>query len=179
MLVRRGPATAPGRGRVEALRLGDRRPTPRCSAATRDSAPAELLAQQPRRPRATALAIAQLRRRHQPEPGAPQEHVGDRARLLAPGRDHDLGEQVRVARDDRLAPARGAPRRGRAPLAPRARSGRRAGRAAPSGSATLGLEVLGAGGHPERDVVGAALGLAAVALDDPVDDLRPPSAGRW
>ena len=37
-------------------------------------------------------------RRRQPEPGAAQQHVADRARLLAPGGVGDLGQQVGPAR---------------------------------------------------------------------------------
>ena len=47
------------------------------------------------------------------------------------------------------------------------------------GQIDVGLQVLVARRHPQRDVVGARLGLAALPLDDPVDHLlgHPPPGG--
>ena len=60
----------------------------------------------------------QLARRGQPEPRAAQQHVPHRARLLAPGGVHGLGQQVGAAGHDPLAELR-APAARRARRAPR------------------------------------------------------------
>ena len=65
--------------------------------------PAELLAHHaPRRARSRRAGRQQAARRGQPEPRAAQQHVADRAGLLAAGGVDDLGQQVGAAGDDRL-----------------------------------------------------------------------------
>ena len=49
------------------------------------------------------LGFAKLAGGQDPEPAPAQEHVGNAARLLEPGRDHGLGQQVWAIADDRLA----------------------------------------------------------------------------
>ena len=129
------------------------------------------------------LGAAQLRRGEHAEPGAAQQHVGDRARLLEPGRDRRLGEQVGLSGDDRrrqLGALAGEPQHvaGRVAVAEGellAIARRQVGLGEPLGR----VEVVLRRRHPERDVGGAAGGLAALALDHPVDDLlRHPPPGR-
>ena len=78
---------------------------PSCAASTQASAssltplfrPAELGAEG-LGDRGDGVRVAKLRGREQAEPGAAQQHVGDRARLLGAGGDHDLRQQVGAAR---------------------------------------------------------------------------------
>ena len=184
---RRGHARRPDRATAHARRrapCSDRAPRPRphrlqasASSDTREelqpsSSPSAAATASTRAPSRSSRAA------DQPEPGPPQQHVGDRAGLLAPGRDHHLGHQVRVAGDDRLGQLRGAPRRGRAPPAPRARSGRRAGRSRPREARRPSR---GRPGAPTCPAGCRRCGTPPRARRARRSDRRPgrPSAGRW
>ena len=192
MLVPAGPSTrahasqgAPGylrrdAGRVESLGLGDPAPLPRASAVIRERLQPSSSPSSPghrrdahRRSRSSGAATSPSRVRRS------STSATERA-CSTPGGDHDLGEQVRVAGDDRLGRARRAPRRGRARPGPRGRSGRRAARS-PRREARRRSR-----GPPAR--AGIPSGMSSVRhsasrpsrSDDPVDDLggHPPEGGQ-
>ena len=131
----------------------------------------------------TDSALRSCRRGEDPEAGPPQQHVGDRARLLEAGGDHRLGEQVGAVPRRSGAPARGA----RAASSSTSRAGVPVaeGELLQRAIGQVGLaetfgqvEILRPRRHPERDVLGAARRHAPLALDHPVDDLlrhAPPS----
>ncbi len=141
--------------------------------------PAELAAERGgHRPRALGVRRAQRPRVEQPEPGAAQQHVGDRAGLLVASREHRLGQQVRLAGHDRAAQVRALLGEGEQ-LARGVAVAVGEQRVARVVDPVDVRHLLGIDRQAERDLVRAAGRLAALALDDPVDrQLRHPPPGR-
>ena len=185
VLVGSRPEDASGRpgGRRRRPRGGPPRSKRSSSSSSRSSLqPSSRASTSPVR-RATADGLpsapgASSRRGEQREPGAPQQHVADAARLLAARRQHDLGEQVGQARDDRLGQL--AARGGELEHLP-------GGVAVAAGERRVGLlghpldarQLIDRDRLPERDLVRAAGRVAGFALDEPVDrHLGHPPPGR-
>ena len=121
---------------------------------------------------------AQRARVQQPQPGAAQQHVLERARLLAAGGERRLDDQVGQVGHDPLGQRRGRPRPSASRPRRRGRSG--AARWSRTSSSSCGWPSSSPGRerHAQRDLGGPAGRLAALALHDPVDRaLRHPAPG--
>ena len=120
----------------------------------------------------------QIAGRQQPEAGAPQQHVADRAGLLVANRERDLGEQVGQPRDDRLGQLRPLASDGQHIVCGVAVAARERG-VSGVGDALDPRQLGHIDGRAERDLVRAARRVARLALDDPVDrHLGHPPPGR-
>ena len=128
--------------------------------------------------RRAAIGRAQVPRRQQPEPRTAQQDVADGARLLVARRERGFGEQVGKAGNDllsELATARGDVQHALGDVAVASREPL----VGVVADALHPMQLRWIDRRAERDLLGPARRLPAVALDEPVDgQLRHPPPGR-